>query len=79
VIEPTSWKCDALGAGAGFAKKSRILAWAQQTFGYTGDCPKCHALGDKNCDAPTRAHDEADSLGVVTCATIRWCRDRALR
>lgn len=79
MVEPTSWKADALGAGAGFAKKPRILRWAQTTLDYTGDCPKCHGLGNAKCDHACRAHDEADCLGVATCAAIRWCRDRRLR
>ena len=79
VVEPTSWKADALGVGAGFATKPAVLRWAQQTIGYTGDCPKCHGRGDKKCEEACRGHDEADALGVAACATIRWSRDRRLR
>lgn len=78
VVEPTSWKCDALGTGKGFAKKPAILAWATVTVGYPGDCRKCHGEG-KDCNEPSRAHDEADCLGVATTAAIRWSRDRRLR
>jgi hypothetical protein len=79
VIDPTSWKCDALGAGKGAAKKPAILGWAQATLGYPGDCRKCHGEGKGRCDEACRAHDEADCLGVTTCAAIRWSRDRRLR
>jgi len=79
VVEPTSWKCDALGAGRGFAKKPAILAWARETLWYPGDCRKCHGEGKGPCDEAARAHDEADCLGVATCAAIRWSRDRKLR
>lgn len=79
VVEPTSWKCEALGEGKGFATKPMVLGWAQATLGYTGDCDKCHGLGKGKCDHACRAHDEADSLGVVTSAAIRWARDGRLR
>lgn len=79
VIDPMSWKADALGAGAGAAKKPRILAWARDVLDYTGDCRKCHGEGNGKCDEPCAAHDEADALGVTTAAVIRWSRDRRLR
>lgn len=81
VVEPTSWKSDALGAGQGFAKKPAILGWAQATVGYPGDCPKCHGQGGPKtpCDHACRAHDEADCLGVATCAAVRWQHARRLR
>lgn len=79
VVEPTSWKADALGAGSGFATKPKVLRWARETIDYPGECPKCGGEGDKKCDASARAHDEADALGVATSAAIRWARDRRLR
>lgn len=79
VVEPTSWKAEALGAGAGFAKKPQILAWARSVVGYSGDCPKCHGDGSDACDNPCRAHDEADGIGVATAGAIRWSRDHRLR
>jgi hypothetical protein len=79
VIDPSSWKRDALGDGSGFAKKPQILAWAQATLGYPGDCRKCHAEGNKPCDEACIAHDEADCLGVVTSTAIRWASDHPLR
>jgi hypothetical protein len=79
VVEPSSWKCEALGAGQGFAKKPAILRWARSTIDYPADCPKCHGEGAGNCDHPCRAHDEADSLGDATCAAMRWSTTGRLR
>jgi hypothetical protein len=79
VVEPTSWKRDALGEGKGFAKKPVLLAWARTVIDYPGDCRKCHGEGKGACDEACRAHDEADAIGVATCAAIRWSRDRRLR
>lgn len=77
VVDPSSWKRDALGQGHGFARKPEILAWARAA-GYPGDCPRCGGQG-RDCDVPGRAHDEADALGVATCAGVRWAAGRSLR
>lgn len=79
VIDPMSWKHDALGKGSGGAKKPKILAWAKSAVGYTGDCRKCHGEGTGSCDEASAAHDEADALGVATCATVRWANAHPLR
>lgn len=82
VIEPTSWKKDALGEGNGFAKKGHVLRWARE-HGYPGDCSKCHGLSFKDCDPSSagdrKAHDEADAVGIATAAAVRLCGARSLR
>jgi Holliday junction resolvasome RuvABC endonuclease subunit len=78
VVEPSSWKKYAMGEGHGFAKKPAILAWAQRTVGYPGECPTCNADAP-DCDHACAAHDEADALGVVTCAAVRWAAGEPLR
>lgn len=77
-LTPGEWKAEAMGAGAGHARKPEILGWARDTLGYPGDCPKCGGHGTSKCDAANRAHDEADALGVATSAAVRWVNAGAL-
>lgn len=79
VVEPSSWKATAIGQGYGFAKKPAILAWAQG-IGYPETCLRCNSEprpGGKDCHGI--AHDRADSLGIATCAAVRWANDGRLR
>lgn len=78
VIDPMSWKADALGRGLGAAKKSQVLGWAQQ-HGYPGDCPECHGLGKTSDCKPIEAHDVADAAGIATCTAVRFLAGRPLR
>jgi Holliday junction resolvasome RuvABC endonuclease subunit len=65
LIDPSSWKKQALGPGHGFAKKPEILRWAQG-HGYTGQCGWCEP--DRCKGGP--AHDESDALGVATAGAV---------
>jgi Holliday junction resolvasome RuvABC endonuclease subunit len=76
VVEPSSWKAASMGQGYGFAKKPQILAWAQN-IGYPETCLRCNAEGEKDCKGVV--HDQADALGIATCAAVRWCAHRRLR
>lgn len=78
-ITPGEWKAEALGLGHGSARKPQILRWARDVAEYTGQCPKCNAVGSGNCDNACRAHDEADALGAATSAAIRWENTHRLR
>lgn len=78
LIDPMSWKRDALGEGLGAAKKSQVLGWAQQ-HGYPGDCPECHGQGRTSECKPCEAHDIADAGGIATCTAVRYLAGRALR